>query len=151
MYRLWYLVGFAVLWVILYQGFFRYEYTMREGYAVKRYDRLTGKSCGIPDCLSPTPTPVPKPTVFDPERAYREARARFAHEGRLAVNMVKKTEFGEELMHSPGAKKFNWTVEFADQVDGGIFLLHDPKQRHAIPNDQAYIASLDNPKYRVKL
>gem|GEM_PF-2657409 len=151
MYRIWYFVGAVVLWMVVYQSFFRYEYTMQNGYAIKRFDRLTGKTCGIPQCLPPTPTPVPKPTVFEPDRAYRQVQARFAHEGRLAVDMVKKTEFGQELMHSPGARKFNWTVSLADQVAGGVFALHDPKQRHHLPTDQAYIASLSDPKYRIKL
>ncbi|MGH7660374.1 MAG: hypothetical protein ACRENA_05595 [Vulcanimicrobiaceae bacterium] len=149
MYRIWYLVGAVVLWVVLYQGFFRYEYTTQNGYAVKRFDRLTGKTCGIPDCLSPTPTPVPIPTVFDPNRAYREAQVAFRHEARVAVSMVKKTEFGEELMHSPGAKKFSWTCQLADSTAGGIFELHDPKLKHHIPIDQQYIASLSDPKYKV--
>lgn len=151
MYRIWYLVGAVVLLVILYQGFFRYDYTMQNGYAVKRFDRLTGKTCGIPECLSPTPTPVPIPTVFEPERAYREAQAHFAHDRRVAVNMVKKTEFGQELMHSPDAKKFSWTCELADSVDGGVFVLHDPKLKHSIPIDKQYIASLSDPKYNIEV
>lgn len=151
MFRVWYILGALVIWLIVYQSFFRYEYTMVDGNAVKRYDRLTGKTCGIPDCLPPTPTPVPKPTVFDPVVSYREWERRFNHEARLAVLMVKKTEFGEELMHSPGAKKFVWTAEWADQVDGSIFVLHDPSSDHPIPIDRAYIDSLSNPRFHVEL
>ena len=151
MFRVWYILGALVIWLIVYQSFFRYEYTMVDGNAVKRYDRLTGKTCGIPECLPPTPTPVPKPTVFDPVVSYHEWQRRFDHEARLAVNMVKKTQFGNELMHSRGAKQFSWTVEWSDEVDGSIFVLHDPKSDHPIPIDLAYIESLRNPKYRVKL
>ena len=151
MYRIWYLLGAAVLWLIIYQGFFRYDYTKQNGYAVKRFDRLTGKTCGIPECLPPTPTPVPEPTIFDARISYEEAQARMQHEARLAVNMVKKTEFGQELMHSPDAKKFAWTVELADSTAGGIFELHNPDERNAIPVTSQYIESLKNPSYRVKL
>jgi hypothetical protein len=151
MYRVWYIAGALIIWTILYQSFFRYEYTMVNGNAVKRYDRLSGTTCGIPDCLPPTPTPVPKPTVFDPVVSYHEWQRRFDHEARLAVQLVKKTEFGEELMHSPDAKKFVWTAEWADQVDGSIFVLHDPSSDHPLPNDRAYIDSLNNPIFHVEL
>jgi hypothetical protein len=151
MYRIWYLFGAVVLWLVLYQGFFRYAYTMKDGYAVKRYDRLTGTTCGIPECLPATPTPVPKPTVFDPVVSYGEVKARMQHEARQAVDMVKKTEFGQELMHSPDAKKFVWTVELADSTAGGVFVLHDPKDKNAIPVTPSYIESLKNPAYKVKL
>ena len=151
MYRLWYILGFLALWAIVYQGFFRYDYTMVNGNAVSRYDRLTGKTCGIPECLPPTPTPVPKPTIFDPRVSYHEQQVHFKHEARLAVNLVKKTEFGTELAHSRGAKKYTWTVEWADQVAGSIFALHNPSEEHPIPIDPAYIESLKNPAYRVKL
>ena len=151
MYRIWYLLGALVLWLIIYQGFFRYDYTMVNGYAMKRYDRLTGKTCGIPECLPATPTPVPKPTIFDPETSYHEMQAYFMRQARRAVYLVKRTEFGGELGHSPGAKKYNWTVEWSDQVAGGIFVLHDPKERHAIPITPQYIESLKNPAYAVKL
>ena len=151
MYRVWYIAGALVLWLILYQSFFRYDYTMVDGNAVKRFDRLTGKTCGIPECLPPTPTPVPKPTVFDPVVSYHEWQRRFDHEARLAVLMVKRTEFGEELAHSPDAKKFAWTTEWADQVDGSIFVLHDPKGDHPIPMDPAYSESLHDPRFHVEL
>jgi len=151
MFRVWYIAGALVLWLIVYQSFFRYEYTMIDGNAVKRYDRLTGKTCGIPECLPPTPTPVPKPTIFDPETSYREWQARFDHEARLAVLMVRKTEFGQELAHSPGAKKFAWTTEWSDSVDGSLFVLHDPKSDHAIPMTPEYSDSLHDPKYHVEL
>lgn len=151
MYRIWVILGALVIWALIYQGFFRYEYTMVNGYAVQRYDRLTGKTCGIPECLSPTPTPVPKPTIFDPDVSYREAQQYFLREERLAVNLVKKTEFGQELMHSPGAKKFAWTAEWSDAVAGGVFVLHDPNQPKAIAVTPQYIESLKNPAYRVEL
>lgn len=151
MYRVWYIAGALALWLILYQSFFRYEYTMVDGNAVKRYDRLSGKTCGIPDCLPPTPTPVPKPTVFDPVVSYHEWQMRFDHEARLAVLMVKRTEFGEELTHSPDAKKFVWTTEWADQVDGSVFVLHDPKSDHPIAMDPAYSESLHDPRFHVEL
>src|SRR5208283_693081 len=96
MYRIWYIGSALVILLIVYQGFLRYDYTMVNGNAVKVHDRLTGKTCGIPECLPPTPTPVPKPTIFDPVVSYHENQVRFDHEARLAVNMVKKTEFGEE-------------------------------------------------------
>lgn len=151
MYRIWYFLGAIVLWLIIYQGFFRYDYTVVNGYAVAKYDRLTGKTCGIPECLPATPTPVPKPTIFDPVASYYGEQRHFLGEAKQAVNMVKHTEFGEELGHSPGAKKYAWTVEWADQVDGSLFVLHDPKEKHPLPITPAYINSLKNPKYRVKL
>lgn len=151
MFRLWYIGGFVVLLAILYQGFFRYDYTMVNGYAVSRYDRLTGNTCGIPQCLPPTPTPVPKPTVFDPVVSYHEEQLLFAHYARLAVKMVEKTEFGEELMHSPGAKRYSWTCEWANQVAGSVFTLHDPRSEHPLPVTPQYIDSLKDPSYRVEL
>ncbi len=151
MYRVWYIAGALVLWLILYQSFFRYEYTMVDGNAVKRYDRLSGTTCGIPDCLPPTPTPVPKPTVFDPDLSYNEWQQRFNHEERLAVLMVKKTEFGEELAHSPDAKKFVWTCDWSDSVASSVFVLHDPSSDHPLPIDPSYIESLRDPKYHVDL
>jgi len=151
MYRIWYVLGAAVLWLFIYQGFFRYEYTMVNGYAVKRYDRLTGTTCGIPQCLAPTPTPVPKPTIFDPDVSYQEEVAIFQKQARQAVNLVKKTEFGEELGHSKGANKFAWTVDWADGVAAGVFILHNPKQPKALPVTPAYIDSLKNPAYRIKI
>jgi hypothetical protein len=151
MYRVWYLGGALVLLVLLYQGFFRYDYTMVNGNAVKRFDRLSGKTCGIPECLPPTPTPVPKPTIFDPIVSYHENQVRFDREARVAVNMVKKTEFGQELMHSPDAKYYTWDVEWSDEVAGSLFALHDPNIDHPLTIDLAYIESLKNPDYRVKL
>ena len=143
MYRVWYLAGFVVVLAIVYQGFLRYDYTMVNGNAVKRYDRLTGKTCGIPECLPPTPTPVPKPTIFDPVISYHEQQALFGHYERLAVKMVEKTEFGEELMHSPGAKNYAWTCEWADQTAGNLFVLHDPQGDHPLEVTPAYIESLN--------
>jgi hypothetical protein len=151
MYRVWYIAGALIIWLIVYQSFFRYEYTMVDGNAVKRYDRLSGTTCGIPDCLPPTPTPVPKPTIFDATTSYHEWQLHFDHEARLAVQLVKKTEFGEELTHSPDAKKFVWTTEWADQVDGSLFVLHDPKSDHPLAMDPAYSESLHDPKYQVEL
>ena len=151
MYRVWYLAGFVVILALVYQGFLRYDYTVVNGNAVKRYDRLTGKTCGIPECLPPTPTPVPKPTIFDPVVSYHEQQVLFGHYERLAVNMVKKTEFGEELMHSPRAKQFVWTCEWADQTAGSLFVLHDPSSDHPLAVTPAYIESLKNPAYKVEL
>jgi hypothetical protein len=157
MFRLWYIAGALALWVIVYQVYFRYDYTMQNGYAVARYDRLTGKTCGIPQCLPPTPTPVPTatptpvPTLFRPALVYRQVQRRFADEAREAVDMVKRTQFGEELMRSPGAKRFVWTSELADRVAGSLFALHDPSLRHALPITQKYMDSLNGPAYRVDL
>jgi len=149
--RVWYIAAAVILWALIYQGFFRYDYTMKDGYAIARHDRLTGKTCGIPDCLPPTPTPVPKPTVFDPQVSYREWSAIFERRERGAIVMVRHTQFAQELMHSPGAKKFGWTVQWADEVDEHLFDLHDPAKKHALPITQDYIDSLRNPNYTVML
>lgn len=157
MFRLWYIAGAFVLWVILYQVYFRYDYTMRNGYAVTRYDRLTGTTCGIPQCLPATPTPIPTatptpvPTFFRPVLVYREQQKRFDREARQAVGIVKRMQFPQELMHSPDANKFAWTVELSDRVAGSLFALHDPSLQHALPISQKYMDSLRNSAYRVKL
>src|SRR5579872_5601900 len=154
MYRLWYILGALVVWLIVFQSFFRYEYTMKNGYAVARYDRLTQKTCGIPDCLPPTPsppTPTPAPTIFKAEIAYRELAKHFDQDAKHAVDMVKRTQFGQELMRSPGAPKFAWTCEWSDSVAGSLFTLHDPALPHALPITQKYMDSLRDPKYNVEL
>ena len=151
MYRIWYIGGALIALLIVYQGFLRYDYTVVNGNAVQRYDRLTGKTCGIPECLPPTPTPVPKPTIFDPVISYRYEQAIFDHQARLAVNMVKKTEFGQELMRSPDAKKYTWSCEWSDSVAGSLFALHDPSGDQPLTVTPEYIESLHNPSYRIKL
>jgi hypothetical protein len=153
MHRIWIIAGALVIWAIVYQGFFRYEYTTdSKGYAIKRYDRLNGTSCGIPECLPATPTPIPTATEFEPLRAYEQRAAQFTHEAHEAVALVRKTQIAQELEHSRGAEKFKWTVEWSDQVAGSLFALHDPAERHALPLDKRYIDSLARPAYHeVKL
>jgi hypothetical protein len=154
MYRLWYILGALAVWLIVYQVYFRYDYTVKNGYAIARYDRLTGKTCGIPECLPPTPsppTPTPAPTVFKPDVVYRELAKHFDEDEKRAVDMVKHTQFGQELMRSPGAAEFAWTCQWSDRVAGTLFALHDPKLKHALPITQKYMDSLRDPKYDVDL